>query len=89
MLLEERRSFFQYRPGILGNRRDGSERKIRAQVGSGYLMPGIVSVSDVLVLGVLTLDYSIPVKSRKQRGERPRKSGARLEFLMHHYLGKW
>ena len=41
-------------------------RENRAQVGSGYLRPGLVSVSDVLVLGVLTLDYSVPVKSKKQ-----------------------
>ena len=37
----------------------------RAQVGSGYLRPGLVSVSGVLVLGVLTLDYRIPDLSRK------------------------
>ena len=84
VLREERKSLSRYRPGLLGNRRVGSERKSRAQVGSGYLMPGLVSVSDALIIGVLTLNYCSPVKSRKQRGEGPRKSGARLEFLMHH-----
>ena len=59
VLREERESFFQYRPDLLGDRRGERERKSRAQVGSGYLRSGLVSVSDALVLGVLTLDYRI------------------------------
>ena len=66
VLLEERKSLFQYRPGLLGNRRDGGERKSRAQLESSYLRPGPVSVSDAMVLGFMTLDYCIPVKLRKQ-----------------------
>ena len=56
-----------------------SERKSRAQVGSGYLRPGLVSVSVVLVLGVLTLDYRIPVLSRKQKRVNPGNSDAGCE----------
>ena len=45
----------------------GSERKSRAQVGSGYLKSDLVSVSGVLVLGVLTLVYRIPELSEKRK----------------------
>ena len=47
-----------------------------AQVGSGYLRPGLVSLSGVLVVGVLTLDYSIPVKSKKLKRVNPGNSDA-------------
>ena len=48
-----------------------SERKSRAQGGSGYLRPGLVSVSGVLVLGVLTLDNRIPKLSEKRNEVNP------------------
>ena len=61
MLREEREAFFRYRPGLLDNPRERCERKSRAQGGSGYLRSGLVSVSGVLVLGVMTLDYRVKV----------------------------
>ena len=89
LLREERKSFFQYLPGLLGNRRDGSERKSRAQVGSSYLRPGMVSVSDALVLGVLTLDCSVRVKSRKRKGVNPSNSDTGYGVLLHHEFENW
>ena len=65
-----------------------SERKSRAQVGSGYLRPGLVSVSGVLVLGVLTLDYRIPNLSRKRKSANPGNSDAEYGVLLHHEIGK-
>ena len=53
-----------------------SERKSRAQGVSGYLRPGLVSVSGVLVLGVLTLVYRIKVKSVNRKGINPGNSDA-------------
>ena len=53
-----------------------SEMKSRAQGGSGYLRPGLVSVSVVLVLRVLTLVYRIPELSRKQKRVNPGDSNA-------------
>ena len=84
VLREERKAFFRYRPGLLGNRREMVERENNTQVGSCYLRPGLVSVSDALFLGVPTLVYPITVISVKQGEVNPRKSGAQLEFLMHH-----
>ena len=66
----------------------GSERKSRAQVGSGYLRPGLVSVSVVLVLGVLTLDYRIKVKSVNRKRVNPKYSDAGYGVLLHHEFGK-
>ena len=43
-------------------------------MGSGYLRPGLVSVSGVLVLGVLTLVYRIPELSRKLKEVNPGNS---------------
>ena len=65
-----------------------SERKSRAQVGSGYLRPGLVSVSVVLVLGVLTLDCRISELSRKQKRVNPGNSDAGYGVLLHHEFGK-
>ena len=64
-------------------------RKNRAQVGSGYLRPGLVSVSDALVLGVLTLDYRIPNLSRKRNRVIPGNSDAEYGVRLHHEFGKW
>ena len=66
----------------------GSEWKSREQGASGYLRPGLVSVSVVLVLGVLTLVYSIPVLSRKRKGVNPGNSDAGYGVLLHHEFGK-
>ena len=52
--------------------------KSRAQGGSGCLRPGLVSVSVVLVLGVLTLDYRIPNLSRKRKRVNPGSSDAEI-----------
>ena len=66
----------------------GKAEQSRAQVGSGYLRPGLVSVSVVRVLGVLTLDYRIPVLSRKQKRVNPDNSDAGYGVSLHHELGK-
>ena len=52
------------------------KRESNAQVGSSYLRPGLVSVSDALVLGVPTLVFRIKVKSVKQREVNPRNLDA-------------
>ena len=88
MSREERKAFFRYRPGLLGNRRERGKRENNAQETSGFLRPGLVSVSDALVLGVLTLDLRITVISEKQKEVNPRKSDARLRVPMHHYPGR-
>ena len=67
----------------------GKAEQSRAQVGSGYLKPGLVSVSVVLVLGVLTLDYRIPELSRKRKRVNPGNSDAGYGVLLHHEFGKW
>ena len=64
------------------------ERKSRAQVGSGYLRPGLVSVSGVLVLGVLNLDYRIKVKSVNLKRVNPGNSHAEHGVQLHHEFGK-
>ena len=64
-----------------------SERKSRAQGGSGYLRPGLVSVSGVLVLGVLTLDCRITNLSRKRKRVNPGNSDAEYRVLLHHEIG--
>ena len=67
------------------------ERKSRAEEargGSGYLRPGLVSLSGVLVLGVLTLVYRIPELSRKLKRVNPGNSDAEYEVLLHHEIGK-
>ena len=66
----------------------GKAEQSRAQVGSGYLRPGLVSVSVVLVLGVLTLDYRIPELSRKQKRVNPGNSDARYGVSLHHEFGR-
>ena len=65
-----------------------SERKSREQVGFGYLRPGLVSVSGVLVLGVLTLDSRILNSSRKRKRVNPGNSDAEYRVLLHHEVGK-
>ena len=84
VLREEWKAFFRYRPDLLGNRRERSKREYNTQEESCYLRSGLVSVSDALVLGVLTLDLRVTVISRKQKEVSPRKSGARLRVPMHH-----
>ena len=64
-----------------------SEGKNRAQGGSGYLRPGLVSVSGVLVLGVLTLVYRNPNLSRKRKRVNPGSSDAEHGVLLHHEIG--
>ena len=82
LLREERKAFFQYRPGLLGNRREGNKLESNAHERSYYLRPGLVSVSDALVL-------RITVISEKQMEVNPRKSDAGLLVLLHHYLVIW
>ena len=65
----------------------GKAEQSKAQVGSGYLRPGLVSVSGVMVLGVLTLDYRIPNLSRKRKRVNPGNSDAEYGVSLHHELG--
>ena len=57
-------------------------------MGSGYLRPGLVSVSGVLVLGVLTLVYRIPELSRKLKEVNPGNSDAEYGVRFDHEFGK-
>ena len=88
VLREERKAFFRYRPGLLGDRRVGSKRENNTQEKSCYLRPGLVSVSDALVLGVMTLVYRIPVNSEKLKRVNLRNSDAGYGVLLHHEFGK-
>ena len=64
MLREERKAFFQYRPG-LDYQRGEYNGKSRVEQSTGKnratLGAGLVSPSGVLVLGVLTVVYRINV----------------------------
>ena len=60
------------------------KRESNAQNGSSYLRPGLVSVSDALVPGVLTLVYRILVNSVKLKRVNPRNSDAWYGVLWHH-----
>ena len=62
----------------------GKAEQSKAQVGSGYLRPGLVSLSGVLVLGVLTLDYRINVNSSNRKRVNSRKSDAGFQGSVHH-----
>ena len=53
-----------------------SKRENDTHVGTCYIRPGLVSVSDAMVLGALTLVYRIPVNSVKQKRVNPRNSDA-------------
>ena len=77
-------AFFRYRPGLLGNLREKGETGKQRTGGTSYLRPGLVSVSDALVLGVLTLVCRISVKSRKQKEVSARNSDAGFRVLLHH-----
>ena len=55
----------------------------RATLGAG-----LVSVSGVLVLGVLILVYRIPDLSRKRTRVNPGNSDAEDGVLLHHEIGK-
>ena len=66
----------------------GKAEQSKAQVGSGYLRPGLVSVSGVLVLGVLTLDSRISNLSRKRKRVNPGNSDAEYGVSLHHEIGK-
>ena len=57
-------------------------------MGSGYLRSGLVSVSGVLVLGVLTLVYRIPELSEKRKRVIPGNSDAVYGVLLHHEFEK-
>ena len=76
MLREERKAFFRYRPGLMGKWRGEIKRGNNAQGGTSYIRPGLVSVSDALVLGVLTLILRIKIKSAKQKRVNTRYSDA-------------
>ena len=62
----------------------GKAEQSKAQVGSGYLRPDLVSVSGVLILGVLTLDYRVKVKSVNRKRANSKKADAGFQFLLHH-----
>ena len=57
-------------------------------MGSGYLRPGLVSLSGVMVLGYLTLVYRIPELSRKLKEVNPWYSDADYGVSLHHEIGK-
>ena len=63
------------------------KRENNTQEGSCYLRPGLVSVSDFLVLGVLTLVYRIPELSRKLKEVNPGYSDAEYGDWLHHEIG--
>ena len=75
----ETEAFFLYRPGLLGNLRERGKRENNAQEESSYLRPGLVTVSDAMVLGVLTLDLHITVISKKTKGSKSEKIGRTIE----------
>ena len=58
------------------------QSELELELESSYLRPGLVSVSDALFLGVLTLVMCISVNSKKQKEVSPRKPGARLRVQM-------
>ena len=66
----------------------GKAEQSRSQVGSGYLRPGLVSVSGVLVLGVLTLDCRILNLSVNRKRVNPGNSDAVYGVLLHHEFEK-
>ena len=71
--------------GTKGKRRvKQSTVENRATLGAG-----LVSVSGVLVLGVLTLDYRINVNSSNRKRVNPGKSDAGFQTSVHHEIGKW
>ena len=53
-------------------------------MGSGYIRSGLVSVSGVLVLGVLTLDYRLKVNSVNRKRVNSGKSDAGFQASEHH-----
>ena len=57
-------------------------------MGSDYLRSGLVSVSDALVIGVLTLDYRIPELSKKQNRVNPGISDVGYGVFLHHEFVK-
>ena len=65
------------------------KRESNTQERSSYLRPGLVSVSVVLVLGALTLDYRIKVKSVNRKRVNPKYSDAGYGVLLHHEFWKW
>ena len=66
----------------------GAKGKSRVKQSTGEnratLGAGLVSVSGVLVLGVLTLDYRINVNSSNRKRVNSRKSGAGFQSSVHH-----
>ena len=79
--------FFQYLPG-LDYRRGGCKVESRVKQSTGEnratLGAGLVSVSGVLDVGVLTLDYRINVNSSNRKRVNSRKSCARFQSSVHH-----
>ena len=91
MLREERKEFFQYRPGLdvrRGGAKEGKGKEQSTGENRATLGAGLVSVSGVLVLGVLTLDYRINVNSSNRRRVNPGISGAGFQRSVHHEVGK-
>ena len=69
-----------------------AEVKSRVEQSTGEnratLGAGLVSLSGVLVLGVLTVDYRINVNSLNRKKVNPGKSGAGFQSSVHHEIGK-
>ena len=91
VLREELEAFFQYRPG-LDYRRGECKGKSREEQSTGEnratLGAGLVSLSGVLVLGVLTVDYRIIVIPPNRKRVNPGNSGAGFQRFVHHEIGK-
>ena len=70
----------------------GAKGKSRVKQSTGEnratLGAGLVSVSGVLVLGVLTLDYRINVNSSNRKRVNPGNSDAGFQTSVHHEIGK-
>ena len=84
MILEERKAFFQYRPGLDYRREWYKVEKQSTGENLATLGAGLVSVSGVLVLGVPTLDYRINVNSSNRKRVNSGKSGAGFQGSVHH-----
>ena len=84
VLREERKAFFQYRPGLDYRRGGYKGEKQSTGENRATLGAGLVSVSGVLVLGVLTLDYRINVNSSNRKRVNSRKSvlGSKVQCTM-------
>ena len=67
----------------------GEYGKAGHRVDRATLGAGLVSVSGVLVLGVLSVDYRVNVTKLNRKRVNPGNSGAGFQRFVHHEVGKW